>query len=161
MVDTCIQAVNRDCGLAYLTVHHRLVGYTHGDFVLLFLKANLVNRFSLSVCPATMAFAPVLNRFPFAGLSSVSSGLPEAASLRAKASVLLPGAAWAMKTRWASSATRLLRWAASYAVGRRTAAGKGERTSRRSSSRAVRQSRGDAHVVDATGWADYHRQAAP
>ena len=53
--------------------------------------------------------APNSTRFPFAGLSSVIRGLPDAASLLAKASVLLPCAAWAMKTRGASSATKLLR----------------------------------------------------
>ena len=105
--------------------------------------------------------APISTRFVFAGLSSVNSGLPDSASLEAKASVLLPGAAWAMKTRWARSATKSLRWAASSAVGRRAVAGKGDRISRRSSSRAGAPVAGDAHVVDAAGGADDHRLLAP
>ena len=59
--------------------------------------------------PALATTKPNPIRFPFAGLSSVIRGLPDAASLLAKASVLLPCAAWAMKTRGASSATKLLR----------------------------------------------------
>lgn len=38
-----------------------------------------------------MTSAPIAARFELAGLSSVSRDLPEAASLRAKASVLPPG----------------------------------------------------------------------
>ena len=99
-------------------------------------------HWSPSICSASTTSAPISTRFVFAGLSSVSSGFPDSASLRAKASVLLPEAACAIKTRWARSATRSLRWAATSAVGRRAVAGKGDRTSRRPSSRAGRQSQG-------------------
>ena len=47
--------------------------------------------------PALATTKPNSTRLPFAELSSVIRGLPDAASLLAKASVLLPCAAWAMK----------------------------------------------------------------
>ena len=47
--------------------------------------------------PALATTKPNSTRLPFARLSSVIRGLPDAASLLAKASVLLPCAAWAMK----------------------------------------------------------------
>ena len=65
--------------------------------------------FNPSTCSGPIASAPISTRFPLAGLSNVSRGLPDSASFRAKASVLLPGAAWAMNTWVAKSATKSLR----------------------------------------------------
>ena len=81
-----------------------------------------------AACSGAATSAPIAARFALAGLSSVSSGLPDAARRRANASVLPPGAAWAMKMRWARLATNSLHCAASAAVARRTVAGNGDST---------------------------------